>query len=90
MDDDVSLFFDDFAVTAKYGRETGLVILDLPEQILMADQIVTGKYSITYKTGQFTGLKYGENITVDGELFTCDMTQKVQDGKITVAHLSKV
>ncbi len=88
--EDLSVFFNDFAVNATFGAETQKVLADLPDEIFSGDQIVSGKYKITYQTGFFNGLKHGSAITVDSVNYTVNEVTAIDDGALTEAYLSKV
>jgi hypothetical protein len=91
FDEDVSEFFsdDDFTVKAQFGSEIRDVLVDLPEEIIAGDRVISGEFKITYKTGYFSGLQYGSAITVGGVSYTVNTAQAVEDGALTVAYLSK-
>lgn len=88
--EDLSQFFADFGVTAVFGSETRTVLADLPESVIAGENIVTGDFKITYPTGYFSGMKYGDSITVNSIAYTVRETVAKDDGAITEAYLSKV
>ena len=86
--EDIDVFFADFSVIAIFSGESANVILDMPEQVI--GEVISAEYQITYKTGNFAELGYGDTITVDSIDYKVDEVMKQDDGKITIATLSKV
>lgn len=82
-------FFADFGVSATYRLETGLVIFDSPEVIIAGGDVISAEYKITYPTGKFAGLKFGEKITIGGTEYRVNDVQAIEDGALTAATLSK-
>jgi hypothetical protein len=88
--EDIDAFFADFGTTATFGTESRNVLVDLPEQIFVGDNAISGNFQITFKTGYFTGLKYGSAITVNSIAYTVKTVNAIEDGTLSVAELSKV
>lgn len=86
--ENTDIFLADFGVVATDGADSANVILDMPDQLIAGD-VISAEYRITYATGAFTGLGYGDPITVNGESYTVNTVQKIEDGAFTVATLSK-
>lgn len=86
--EDLDSFLKDFGTDATFGAETAKVIFDQPD-VILDTLVVSASYIITYKTGVFAGMKYGDDITIDGQGYTVDVIQKMGDGKFTTASLSK-
>ena len=86
--EDIDVFFADFSVIAIFSGESANVILDTPEQVI--GEVISAEYQITYKTGNFADLAYGDTITVDSIDYKVDEVMKQDDGKITIATLSKI
>ena len=87
--EDLDDFLADFGVDATFGSETAKVIFDQPDDILSSGPVISASYTIMYKSSVFTGLAYSSEITVNGELYTVDTIQKLNDGAFTSAQLSK-
>lgn len=88
IDEDMDAFFADFSVVATFSGQSANVILDTPEQII--GDTISAEYQITYKTGLFPTLTYSSAIVVDSVDYTVREVMKQDDGKITIATLSKV
>lgn len=88
--EDMIQFFDndEFAVSAKFGSETANVLFDCPD-VVFADGVVSAEYKITYPTGKFSGLSYDDDITVNGVSYRVNHVNAIEDGKLTVAVLTK-
>lgn len=80
-------FLADFGVVATYGSESAKVIFDTPDQILAGDVIST-HYTITYKTGVFAALKVYDNIIVNGISYVAGSKQLLDDGAFTKLDLN--
>jgi hypothetical protein len=87
--EDVSLFFNDFAVTATSGGYTANVLFDSPENLVMNETTITADYQITYKTGDLPNLVWNSDVTVNGVAYKVNYVRMTEDGKITVATLQK-
>ncbi len=86
--EDLDGFFDDFGVIATFGSESAKVLYDSPEAII-ADDFISADHRITYKTGLFQSLARQSAIVVDGVTFKVNKVYAKDDGKLTVAELSK-
>lgn len=87
--EDLDGFLADFGVDATFNAETAKVIFDMPDTMVMNDAVITASYTITYKSSSFSGLAYGSSITVDGDAYTVNSVQKLDDGAFSRAELSK-
>ena len=88
--EDLSLFFRDFAVIAIYGGEQADVILDSPDQVFVGDDIISADYQMTYPATALKALKYNDLITVDCAEYRVNSVQAIEDGRLKVARLSKL
>ena len=84
--EDLSIFFNDFAVSATFNAETGKVIFNKPEN-LTADNVVDCNYQIIYPATQFTTLAYNSTINVNGTNFRVNYITNIQDGALKRADL---
>lgn len=90
IEENLDDFTEDFGVDATFGYTTGKVLFDMPDQALAGGEIISTDYRITFKTGLFSGLAYGSEITVDGQDFTIRDVRMIDDGKFSEASMSKV
>ena len=92
--EDIDEFFDEFGVAASFGAETVNVLYDSPESIIAGGDVISADYAISYKTGHFRDMGYGDIIKVEiapgcKESFTVNSVMTIEDGKLTRATLSK-
>ncbi len=80
MNEDLSVFLNDFGVTCTAGAVTGLGILDMPGQVIADGMVITTDYSLLVRTADFGGLLYGDSITVNGTAYTVREARKLDDG----------
>lgn len=88
--EDLSVFFDAFAVTVVSGAVTSKGILDAPTNIMGDSMVLSNDYVLTAKTADFGGLLYGDPITVDGVNYQVRENRQVEDGKLCEILLTKV
>lgn len=89
IQEDLDIFTADFGVSATSGSTTGMVILDMPDQLVAGGEVLSTDYSITYKTALFPNLTYGDAIVVNGVNYTLRETRLLGDGAFSQAGLSK-
>jgi hypothetical protein len=87
------LFFQDGVLVELADGTTAMANLDWPESVDYLGQqltpgIVVGKPTITYATSQLV-LKSDMAITVDGKPYKVCHIRRIDDGKVSVAELSK-
>ncbi len=87
--EDLNSFLADFGVDATFGAETAKVILDQPDDVIAGGSVISASYTILYKTGTFSGLGFGDVITVAGDSFEVDTVQRQADGAFTLANVNK-
>jgi hypothetical protein len=80
VNEDLSVFLNDFGVTCTAGAVTGLGILDMPGQVIADGMVITTDYSLLVRTADFGGLLYGDSITVNGTAYTVREARKLDDG----------
>lgn len=89
--EDLGIFLDDFGVSCTAGAITALGILDMPSQILATDGLVLSTdYTLTAKTADFGGLKYGDSINVGGTNYQVRETRLIDDGAFVEIGLQKI
>jgi hypothetical protein len=57
--------------------------------IIAGGEVISGDYQIKFKSTIFTTLAHGSSITVDGSSYKVNTVQKIEDGALKVATLSK-
>lgn len=87
--EDLSIFFDDFAVPVTFGRVTGTGILDMPTEIVADGVVLTTDYKLTCLSSVFGAAKYGDSITVDGTTYTVREPLLIDDGKFLTIMLTR-
>jgi len=90
LTEDLSLFLNDFGVTATSGVISALGILDMPSQVLAGDMVLSTDYTLTARYADFGGLVYGDGITVDGINYQVRETRRLDDGKFVEIGLMKL
>jgi hypothetical protein len=87
--EDLSVFLNDFGVSCTAGVISALGILDMPSQVISGDMVLTTDYSLTARTADFGGLKYGDAITVAGVNYQVREARKLDDGAFVEIGLTK-
>jgi hypothetical protein len=90
LNEDLTIFFQDFGVSCTAGAVTALGILDMPGQVLAGGMVLSTDYTLTVRTADFGGLLYGDGITVDGVNYQVREARKLDDGAFTELMLSKL
>ena len=90
INEDLSVFLNDFGVTATSGAISALGILDMPSQVLAGDMVLSTDYSLTARFADFGGLKYGDPITVAGVNYQVREARQLDDGAFVEIGLQKV
>lgn len=90
MQEDLTLFLQDFGVTCTAGAVTGLGILDMPSQVIAGEMVLTTDYTLTARAADFSGLKYGDAITVAGTAYQVRENRLLDDGAFVEIGLQKV
>ena len=89
LSENISDYFKDFGVVAEKEEISGYVIFDMPDILLGGEEVLAAQYTIRYPTALFA-LSTGDEITVDGIDYSVLNSRKEDDGKISIAELSKV
>lgn len=90
LTEDLSLFLNDFGVTATSGAISALGILDMPSQVLAGDMVLSTDYTLTARYADFGGLVYGDGITVGGVNYQVRETRQLDDGAFVEIGLMKL
>lgn len=90
IQEDLTLFLQDFGVTCTSGAVTGLGILDMPTQIISGDMVLSTDYTLTCRTADFGSLVYGDGITVGGINYQVREVRKLDDGAMCEIALTKL
>lgn len=87
--EDLSIFFNDFAVPVTFGAVTGTGILDMPTEVVADGVVLTTDYKLTCLSSVFGAAKYGDSITVDGTAYTVREALLIDDGKFLTIMLTR-
>lgn len=87
--EDLDAFLGDFGVSVTFGAYTAKGILDMPSEIIAGGMVLTTDYQLTFKSTALPGLGYQSSITVDGAAYTVREVRAQDDGKFSIAYLSK-
>ena len=82
-------FLEDFGVAVVFGALSANGILDMPSEIIAGGMVMTTDYALTYKTSALPGLQYQSAITADGAAYTVREVRAQDDGRFSIAYLSK-
>lgn len=88
--EDLTIFLNDFGVTATAGAVNGVGILDMPEEYAANGMVITTDYTLTCRVVDFGGLLYGDAITVDGINYQVREVRKVDDGGFCQVAMTKL
>jgi hypothetical protein len=88
--EDLNLFLDDFGVSCTAGAISALGILDMPTQVVAGDMVLSTDYTLTARTADFGGLKYGDSITVATVSYQVRETRLIDDGAFVEIGLQKL
>lgn len=96
MDEDLAGFFADFGVSATWAPAgggspaTASVMLDMPDQDVLAGKQLSTEYAAMFASASFAGIKHGDTLTINGTTYAVRTVVKLDDGALSTAHLSKV
>lgn len=90
--EDLSLFFDEFAVPWTSGNSSGTGILHAPDEVITPDgEVAITDYELLAPAEDVSHLRLGDLITVDGQAFRVRADPKAQtDGAMALVRLVKV
>lgn len=83
------MFFPEFGVSAEYADMRVLVTLDMPDQGILGDRMLSTQYLMTYASADLPGLKHGDALIVDGMNYSVVDVRKIDDGKLSHAELQR-
>lgn len=90
LTEDLSIFFNEFAVTVSTGAVTGKGIFDSPTMLMGDGTILSNEYTVLVQKSVFGVPLYGDAMTIDGAAYTVREARMVDDGKLVEVSLSKV
>jgi len=89
LNEDLTIFLQDFGVSCTAGAVTALGILDMPAQVLAGGMVLSTDYTLTARRTDFGELLYGDSITVNGVAYTVRETRLIDDGSFVEIGLQK-
>ena len=87
--EDLAAFFSDFGVSAEFGGEDAVVLLDMPQEEILSGMQQSSEYAMTYRQGDLPGLKSGDQGMVNGIAYCVRQTSMLDDGKLIKALLER-
>jgi hypothetical protein len=90
LNEDLTIFLQDFGVSCTAGAVTALGILDMPTQVLAGDMVLSTDYTLTARTADFGGLLYGDGITVNGVNYQVREVRRTDDGAFVEIALQRL
>jgi len=88
--ENLSAFFQDFALTAVANGYTAQVIFDAPDENVMGQRVQSAEYTITFPTGALGNLTYNVAVTVNGVAYKVRQCHQIEDGNLQRATLEAV
>ena len=88
--EDLDSFFNDFKVDVLYDSVTYKGILEMPDEIVADDRVLTTDYELTVKTSDLGHLEFDTEIKVDNIKYKVRSTRKIDDGSLSIISLLKV
>jgi hypothetical protein len=89
--EDLATFFDEdeLAVEATFGVDTASVMFRAVDAELLDGAAQSTEYEATMQTTTFASLARGSSITIDGAAYTVRKVQRIGDGALKRATLTK-
>ena len=89
--ENLDVYFDssEHGIPVVAGSQNAVGILESPDQIIGAGEIVSTEYTLWFKTGALT-LTTNQAITANGVNFKVREVRAQDDGKISIARLTKI
>tara|TARA_R100001440_G_scaffold22631_1_gene36968 strand:+ start:185 stop:463 length:279 start_codon:yes stop_codon:yes gene_type:complete len=88
--EDLDSFFNEFKVNIFFENETYKGILEMPDEIVADDRVLTTDYELTVKTSELGNLEFGKELEVDNIKYKVRSTRKIDDGSLSIISLMKV
>ena len=88
--EDLDSFFNDFKVDVLYESIIYKGILEMPDEIVADDRVLTTDYELTVKTSDLGGLAFDTELKVDNIKYKVRSTRKIDDGSLSIISLLKV
>ncbi len=89
IQENLAQFFQDMGVNATFSGQTAKVLFDFPDQIIAGD-VISAEYRITYPKGTFPLLAYQSTIVVDTVAYRVNEVEAIEDGNLIQATLRKI
>ena len=83
-------FFNEFKVDIFFENETYKGILEMPDEIVADDRVLTTDYELTVKTSELGNLEFGKELEVDSIKYKVRSVRKIDDGSLSIISLMKV
>ena len=84
--EDLDSFFNEFKVNIFFENETYKGILEMPDEIVADDRVLTTDYELTVKTSELGNLEFGKELEVDNIKYKVRSTRKIDDGAYLLFH----
>ena len=88
--EDLDSFFNEFKVNIFFENETYKGILEMPDEIVADDRVLTTDYELTVKTSELGNLEFGKELEVDNIKYKVRSARKIDDGSLSIISLMKV
>ena len=94
FDNDLDIFISEpFAQEVEYSGGTKLGILDMPDEIIAGDMVISTDYLLTVKTSDFSSVSLGDTVTTNlsgsSTAFEVRTKRMIDDGTFSQITLSK-
>lgn len=64
FDIDLLAMFSDFGMDAVYGSETAKVILDIPDEVMLGNNVLAANNQLIFAANTFEGIDEGECVVI--------------------------
>lgn len=90
LTEDLSVFLNDFGVTATSGAISGLGILDMPGQLIADGMVISTDYTLRCESAKFGGLLYGDEMRISGVTYQVREVRLIDDGTLCDVALMRL